>query len=78
MRVQRLELARQPAQSVVDDPPDRPQRVIRRHPGFQINIAEQTARLPILAPHPPCPICGGPPPATYQITPPHATFSAAC
>jgi hypothetical protein len=60
MRVQRLELTRQPAQSVVDDPPDRPQRMIRRHPGFQINIAEQTARLPILAPHPPCPISGWP------------------
>jgi hypothetical protein len=57
VRVQRLELTRQRAQGVVDDRPDRPQRVIRRHPSFEIDVTEQTARPPILAPHSPsgCP-----------------------
>jgi hypothetical protein len=37
---------------IVDDHPDRLQRVIRRHE-LQINIAEQATRRPILAPHQP-------------------------
>jgi hypothetical protein len=66
VRVQRLEFTRQRVQRVVDDRPDRPQRVIRRHPGFQIDVTEQTLRLPILATHPPAPASGRSLPPTYQ------------
>jgi hypothetical protein len=48
--------------------------VIRRRPGFQIDIAEQTARLPILAPVRPTPASVGPPPPNYQITHPPRDF----
>ena len=51
MRVQRLEDIRQRAQRLLDDQPHRPQRMIRRHPGLQIDIAEQTTRLPNLTAH---------------------------
>jgi hypothetical protein len=78
MRVQRLELARQPAQSLVDERPDRPQRVIRRHPRFEINVTEQTARPPILASHSANPASGRPPRPNYHIMRHYATFSAAC
>ena len=77
-RVQRLELARQRAQGVIDDRPDRPQRVIRRYPGFEINLPEQTAPPPLLAPQPPHPASGCPPGPNYQILRRNATFSAAC
>jgi hypothetical protein len=53
MRVQRRELARKRAQGVVDHRPDRPPRVIRRHPRLQIDVTEETDRAPILTPHPP-------------------------
>ena len=78
MRVQRLELARQRAQRLVDHRPDQSQRVIRRHPGLEIDVTEQTARLPILTPHPPNPHLVAPCGHTYHIAPPRATFSAAC
>ena len=61
--------------AVVDDRPNRPQRVIRRHPRFQIDVAEQSARTPIPASHPPSPHRGGPLRQTpTTIAPPCATF----
>jgi hypothetical protein len=75
MRVQRRELARQRTQRLIDDRPD---RVIRRHPGCKINLTEQAARPPILAPHPPTLHLVARLFPNYHITHPRATFSAAC
>jgi hypothetical protein len=78
MRVQHLELAGQPAQGVVDDGPDRPRQVIRRHPRLEVDVTEQVARPSILAPHPLNPHLVARLRQTYQIIPSNATFSAAC
>ena len=77
-RVERLERARQLAQRVVDDRPDRTQRVIRGHPDLKVHIAEQAARPLILAPHCLIPHLVAHLREAYHITHLSATFSAVC
>jgi hypothetical protein len=52
-RIQPVELGRQPAQDVVDHLPDRPQRMIRRHPLLGREIAEHGRLLSIVSAHDP-------------------------
>jgi hypothetical protein len=78
MRVQRRELTRQRAQGIVDDRPDRSQRMLRRHPRLKIDLTEQAARAPVPTTHLPTPHLVLDRVDSYQIAPARATFSAAC
>ena len=51
VRIEPVEGRRQHGQRLVDDGPDRPQRVILRHPGLATQVAEQALRPNIAAPH---------------------------
>ena len=51
MRIEALELSRQGRQDLIHDLPDYPKRMLARNLVLQVNVAEQAAALPILAPH---------------------------
>ena len=59
-RVERFEVRRHRRQHGVHDITDRAQRMVRWYPRLQINIGEQRARPPILAPHRHRPRCFDP------------------
>ena len=50
-RIQNREIRRQRRQGLVHQNPDRPQRMIRRYPSLQIDVAEQTVAPLIPTPH---------------------------
>jgi hypothetical protein len=51
--IELVEGRRQHRQRLVDDRPDRPQRVVRRHPGLAAQVAEQGLGPNVVAPHHP-------------------------